>query len=63
MPVRVALVFGLVMLKVSDVVPLRGIVAAPKALVMVGGLATERFADAVLPEPPFVEDIGPVVLV
>jgi len=31
-PVRVALVFGLVMLKVSEAAPFRGIVAAPKPL-------------------------------
>jgi hypothetical protein len=62
-PVRDALVFGLVMLKVSEVAPFRGIVAAPKTLVMVGGLATVRFADPVLPVPPFVEDTDPVVLV
>ena len=35
---------------VSDVVPVSGIVAAPKALAMVGGLATVRLALAVLPE-------------
>ena len=63
MPVNEVLVFGLEMLKVSDVVPFSGITAAPKALVMVGGVPTLKFADAVLPVPPFVEVTFPVVLV
>jgi len=37
--------------------------AAPKAFTMDGGDATERFAVAVLPVPPFVEVTVPVVLV
>ena len=41
-----------------------GIVADPKALVMVGAATpTVRFADAVLPVPPFVEVTLPVVFV
>src|SRR6478609_8080374 len=63
MPVSEVVVFGLEMLKVSDVVPFSGITAAPKALVMVGGVPTLKFADAVLPVPPFVEVTLPVVLV
>ena len=51
------------MVKVSDVVPPMVICAAPKAFVIVGGLATVRFADAVLPVPPLVEVTFPVVLV
>jgi hypothetical protein len=62
-PVSARLVFGFVMLKVSEVVPFSGIVAAPKALVMEGGVATVRFAVAVLPVPPFVEVTAPVVFV
>lgn len=62
-PVSARLVFGFVMLKVSDVVPFSGIVAAPKALEMEGGVATVRFVVAVLPVPPFVEVTLPVVLV
>ena len=58
----VTFVFGLAMLNVSEVVPFSGIVAAPKSFVMVGGVATERFAVAVLPVPPFVEETAPVVL-
>src|SRR5437762_10007464 len=62
-PVRATLVFGLVMLHVSDVVPFNGICAAPNALLIDGGEATVRFALAVLPVPPLVEVTFPVVLV
>ncbi len=48
-------------MKVRVVVPFNGIVAAPKALVMLGGFMTVKFADAVLPVPPFVEVIAFVV--
>jgi hypothetical protein len=37
--------------------------AAPKLLVIVGGAATVRFAEAVLPVPPLVDVTLPVVLV
>jgi len=53
-PVSAMPVFGFVMLKVSEVEPFNGILAAPKALVIVGGIATVRLADAVLPVPPLV---------
>src|SRR5260221_397163 len=56
------LIAGLVMGKVSDVEPFSGIVAAPNAFTMVGGVATDRFAVAVLPVPPLVELTLPVVL-
>src|SRR5262245_38752576 len=52
------------MVKVSEVVPLNGIAAAPKTLVIDGGDATVR--DAVLlvaPVPPLVDDTAPVVFV
>ncbi len=62
-PVSATLVFGLVTLNVSVVVPFNGIVAAPKALAMAGGLATVRLAVAVFPAPPLVEVTLPVVLV
>jgi hypothetical protein len=62
-PVSERLVFGLEILKVSDVVPFKGIVDAPKVLVIAGGVATVRFAVAVLPVPPLVEVTFPVVLV
>src|SRR5260370_19716485 len=55
------LIAGLVMVKVSEVEPFNGMLAAPKALVMVGGVATTRFAVAVLPVPPLVEETLPVV--
>src|SRR5260370_680052 len=55
------LIAGLVMVKVSEVEPFNGMLAAPKALVMVGGVTTTRFAVAVLPVPPLVEETLPVV--
>src|SRR5437762_3538910 len=39
-PLSVTFVFGLVMLNVSEVVPFSGMLAAPKALVMLGAVAT-----------------------
>jgi hypothetical protein len=62
-PVSVIAAFGLVTLKVKEVVPFSGIVAAPNALVIAGGLATVRFAVAEFPVPPFVEVTLPVVFV
>src|SRR5882724_622054 len=61
-PVSATPAFGFVMVKVSEVEPFSGIVAAPNALLIVGGAATVRLADAVLPVPPFVEVTFPVVL-
>ena len=55
--------FGLLILKVRDVEPFSRMLAAPKALVIVGGVATVRLAEAVLPVPPLVEVTLPVVLV
>jgi hypothetical protein len=52
----------LVMVSVKLVVPLSGIVAAPNALVTLGGVATLRLAFPVFPVPPFVELTLPVVL-
>jgi hypothetical protein len=60
-PVSRSAAFGLVMVNVSEVDPFNGIEAAPKALAIVGGAATVRFAVAVLPVPPFVEVTLPVV--
>src|SRR5438270_4066498 len=51
------------MVNVSEVVPFKGICAAPKALVMEAGVATVKLAEAVLPVPPLVEVTLPVVLV
>jgi hypothetical protein len=62
-PLSATLVFGLVMVKVSDVVPFSGMVAAPNALAIDGGVTTVKLAEAVLPVPPLVEVTLPVVLV
>src|SRR6478736_1788852 len=51
------------MVNVSDVVPFSGMLAAPKALVIDGGEATVKLAEAVLPVPPLVEVTLPVVFV
>jgi len=53
---------GLVMVKVSEVVPLSEIEGAPKDLLMVGGAKTVMLAEAVPPVPPSVEVTAPVVL-
>src|SRR5215510_1268988 len=54
---------GLVIVKVTVVVPFSGMLAAPKALEMVGGATTFRSAVLlVVPVPPSVEVIAPVVL-
>src|SRR5215472_115280 len=55
-PVRspAAVVFGLLMVKVTVVVPFSGMLAAPNALLMVGGATTVMLAVAVLPVPAVV---------
>ena len=63
MPVSARLALGLLSVKVSDVFAFNRMLAAPKALVIVGGAATVRLAEAVLPVPPLVDDTFPVVLV
>ena len=55
MPLRLCVVFGLVMVKLRLVLPFSGIVAAPNDLLIVGGDATVKVAVEVLPVPPFVE--------
>src|SRR5215467_8735539 len=62
-PVRVTLLLGLVMVNCNDVVAFSAIVFGLNALAMLGGLATVRFAVAVLPVPPFVDETAPEVLV
>ncbi len=62
-PVSVTLLFGFDTVKVSEVVPFSGMLAAPNAFVIVGGLATVRFAVPVFPVPPLVDVTAPVVLV
>src|SRR6266849_4989552 len=61
--VRASVELGLVMVNVRLVDPLSGIVVAPKALEMVSGVATLRFAEAVLPVPTLVEVTLALVLV
>jgi hypothetical protein len=63
MPLSATPAFGLLIVNVRLVVPFSGMLAAPKALVMDGGEATVRLAEAVLPVPPLVEVTLPVVLV
>src|SRR5215472_5550185 len=59
----VVLAAGLVMVKVAVVVPFSGMVAAPKALLMVGGATICSSAVLlVVPVPPLVDVIAPVVL-
>jgi hypothetical protein len=52
---------GLLIVNVKLVEPFKGIVDAPKALTIVGGVATLILAVAVLPVPPLVEETDPVV--
>jgi len=54
---------GLVMVKVSEVVPFNATVEVPKLLAMTGGATTTNVAVAVAPVPPLVEEMAPVVLV
>jgi hypothetical protein len=54
--------FGFVMVNVRLVLAFSGIELAPKALLMVGGVATVTLADAVFPVPPLFELTAPVVL-
>src|SRR5215470_15749119 len=61
-PVSVTLLFGLLMLIVSKVVPFSGIFVGANVLVTLGALATVRVAVLlVAPVPPFVELTAPVV--
>src|SRR5258708_27483965 len=57
-----ALAGGLVMVKVSEVVPFSGIPDAPNALTIDGGATTSILADAVPPVPPSVDVTGPATL-
>ena len=63
-PVSVAALLGLLIVKVSEVVPLMGIELVPKALVMVGGdgVVTVMVKLEVLPAPPSLEVTAPVTL-
>lgn len=55
MPVRVLELFGLLRVKVSNVLPFSGMLVAPNALLMVGGEITVMDALDVLPVPPLVD--------
>jgi hypothetical protein len=57
----IELLLGFWMVKLSNVVPFWGTVSGRKSLLMVGGLATDRVADAKPPVPPLVELTEPVV--
>jgi hypothetical protein len=61
-PVRVVEELALVIVNVSEVLPFRGIFAAPKALLMLGGPTTLMLAEAVLPVPPLLDVTLPVTL-
>jgi hypothetical protein len=56
-PFRVRFWLVLVRVNVSEVVPFSGMVAAPNAFAMVGGLITVKLAEDVLPLPASVESI------
>lgn len=56
-PFRVVFWFGLLIAKFRVVVPLRGTVAAPNVLAILGGLITVRLAEEVLPFPASVESM------
>jgi len=62
-PVSGNVVFGFCMVNVRLVVPPSGADEAPNAFRIEGGVATVRFAVAMLPVPPFVEVTLPVVFV
>jgi hypothetical protein len=62
-PVNVDVEFGLFTTNVSEVEPFSATLAAPNVFAIDGGDATEMFADAVFPAPPFVEDTAPVTFV
>lgn len=57
----VELLFGFWMVKLNNVVPFWATVSGRKSLLMVGGNATNRVADAAPPVPPFVLLTGPVL--
>jgi hypothetical protein len=54
-PLSALAVFGLAMAKLTEVVPFKGMLAAPNALLMVGGAPTVKLAFVVLPFPASVE--------
>ena len=63
MPVKVTLVFWLLMVKLTPTVEFWPTALAPKLFAIVGGAATVRVSEAVLPVPPLVELTFPLVFV
>lgn len=61
-PLKATVAFGLVMVKLSVVLPFSGMETPPNVIVMVGGLPTVMLADAVVPVPPSLDMIAPVTL-
>src|SRR5260221_653752 len=61
-PLSATVVFGLLMVKVSDVVPFSAIVEGLNTLAIEGGASTFTLAEAVPPTPPSFEFTLPVVL-
>ncbi len=61
-PVKVTSLFGLLIVKLNWDCPASEIVSGTKTLLMVGGKATDRVAEAESPVPPSVELTGPVLL-
>jgi len=62
-PVKAVAVFAFVIVNCNDVVVFNGIEVGLNTLPIDGGATTVRFADAVFPVPPLVDDTAPVVLV
>jgi sorbitol-specific phosphotransferase system component IIC len=62
-PLSAVAAFPFVMVNVSELVVFNGICVGVKAFEMLGGESTVRFAVAVFPVPPLVDDTAPVVLV
>lgn len=62
-PVRPAVVFGLVILSVSVVLPFNGMLGVAKVFNRTGGATTVRLADEELPVPPSLEVTGPALFV
>jgi hypothetical protein len=54
---------GLPTTKVKEIDPPSATLAAPKVFVTVAGVTTAKFADAVFPVPPLVEETAPLVFV
>jgi hypothetical protein len=62
-PVSVWLAFGLLIVKLNEVIPFNGIVSAPNPSLTTGGDVTLRFAVAELPVTALDDVTAPVVFV